>query len=96
MFRHYSSRGKGPGKGPGLSHSCYVYQRGIVQKRSWSQRPELRGPRHPATSSFTNYALPFSPLPNFTSFQPVIPKVVTKRQGGDRQKEKDRKARRVA
>lgn len=96
MFRHYSSRGKGPGKGPGLSHSCHVYQRGIVQKRSWSQRPELRGPRHPATSSFTNYALPFSPLPNFTSFQPVIPKVVTKRQGGDRQKEKDRKARRVA
>ena len=75
MFRHFSSRGNGPGKGPGLSHSCYVYQRGIVQKRSWSQRPEQRGPRHPATSSSTNYALTFSPLPNFTSFQFVIPKV---------------------
>lgn len=33
MFRHNSSRGTGPGRGPGLSHSCWVYQRGIVPRQ---------------------------------------------------------------
>lgn len=33
MFRHNASRGAGPGRGPGLSHSCWVYQRGIVPRQ---------------------------------------------------------------
>lgn len=40
MFRRNSSRGTGPGTGPGLSHSCWVYQRGIVQQ---PERPAVRG-----------------------------------------------------
>ena len=40
MFRRNSSRVVGPGTGPALSHSCWVYQRGIVQQR---ERPAVRG-----------------------------------------------------
>lgn len=40
MFRRNSSRGAGPGGGPGLSHSCWVYQRGIVPRQ---EEPTARG-----------------------------------------------------
>ena len=40
MFRRNSSRVAGPGAGPALSHSCWVYQRGIVQQR---ERPAVKG-----------------------------------------------------
>lgn len=40
MFRRNSSRGAGAGRGPGLSHSCWVYQRGIAQRQ---ERPAARG-----------------------------------------------------
>lgn len=43
MFRHHSSRGTGAGKEPGLSHSCWMYQRGIVQKRSLEPEARARG-----------------------------------------------------
>lgn len=40
MFRRNSSRSAGPGRGPGLSHSCWAYQHGIVQRQ---EKPEARG-----------------------------------------------------
>lgn len=60
MFRQHSSRGTGPGKGPSLSHSCWIYQRGIVQKRSREPEARAQGSGYPETS--------FSPLlPAFQS-----------------------------
>lgn len=40
MFRRNSSRGAGAGRVPGLSHSCWVYQRGIVPRQ---EEPAARG-----------------------------------------------------
>lgn len=40
MFRRNSSRGTGAGRGPGLSHSCWVYPRGIVLRQ---EGPAARG-----------------------------------------------------
>lgn len=40
MFRPNSGRRAGPGRGPGLSHSCWVHQRGIVQRQ---EKPGARG-----------------------------------------------------
>lgn len=45
MFRRNSSRGAGPGGGPGLSHSCWVYQRGIVPRQeAGGARSQRLGP----------------------------------------------------
>lgn len=40
MFRRNSDRGAGSGRGPALSHSCRVYQRGIVRRQ---EKPAARG-----------------------------------------------------
>lgn len=58
MFRHNSSRGAGLGRRPGLSHSCWVYQRGIVQRQE-RLRPEARA----LGSWTTGGGLPDQPLP---------------------------------
>lgn len=64
----------------------------LCKREARSQRPALhRGPRHPATRFFTNQVLPFRALSNFTFILLAYHSrrhacIVTKCQGGDRQK----------
>lgn len=85
MFRHHSSGGPGPGKGPGLSHSCWMYQRGIVQKRGLEPEARAQGSQIPSNQLLPTLPslslLPSltSPLSNLLSQKPGL--FVRRRQG---------------
>lgn len=58
MFRLNSRRGAGAGRGPGLSHSCRVYQRGVVRRQEEpTARSRARGPGRQAAGFLTNCSL---------------------------------------
>lgn len=63
MFRRNPGRGAGSGRGPDLSHSCLVYQRGIVRTTTQEEPQPGAGPWGPgqqAAGFLTNCSLKVS------------------------------------